>query len=602
MSFLIMNATYFTYKCFFFDNAFLNAKYSCIEPTVIQGEDNSTALCQIDEEWTPVSLTCLPVPCGDIPPVANSKVEYKLDNEIFWAHFTCDSGLSGGKVQCIVFGELAFWGRDIIQCEVMFCGDAPDVANANKTETGQRHLSTVTYVCSAGFSLTSVDDTRTCQPDGAWSNEEVICSPVMCDPPTLPENIELGKGETLKKNYINDYELSLTCKIGYEMVLTTGIPVPPGEIDIKCLDGNWTLLDTQVFCVPSSCALLPPLPHTTWELLAGDPPLAAFKCETGYIFENVKLLDANITITLTCDPLLGWNVPPNDIIRCKVDCGSITLSPDSGIQIPNNYFTSYESTVEVACISPLYRTLADNTTVCQADGQWSLIDPSQLCAPCNQRSDAAGIEHGILNIIISAGVIGDEANFTCADGFFPLGISDPVQCASVHGAPTWQGLENVTCFQTKWLNPIALDGNFAKYIAFVHMAAVTHGLKACGEVTFVGPYRLWLVFSEIYEDGELKETARFSYYKGTKVNYLRLYFNRGGAEYQLESLEKLTFNLMSRDETAKLCLNLDLEEQKFKFTKNGDLVAEMDVLYYRGITHFIIKEQVEVSMIQIEYY
>ncbi|GFO28887.1 hypothetical protein PoB_005539200 [Plakobranchus ocellatus] len=146
------------------------------------------------------------------------------------------------------------------------------------------------------------------------------------------------------------------------MLLRTWMPVANGDIDIKCLDGNWTLEDMQVFCVQSSCALLPSLSYTSWEVLTGDPPLAAFKCETGYIFENVKLLDANVTIRITCDPLLGWNVPPNDIIRCKVDCGSITLSPGYGIQIPNNYFTSYESTVEVACIPPMYKTSADNTT------------------------------------------------------------------------------------------------------------------------------------------------------------------------------------------------------------------------------------------------
>ncbi|GFO28888.1 hypothetical protein PoB_005539300 [Plakobranchus ocellatus] len=60
----------------------------------------------------------------------------------------------------------------------------------------------------------------------------------------------------------------------------------------------------------------------------------------------------------------------------------------------------------------------------------------------------------------------------------------------------------------------------------------------------------------VQTSAELNQTARFSYYKGTKANYLRLYLNRGGAEYQQELYAKLAFNLMSRDETAKLCLNL----------------------------------------------
>ncbi|GFO28886.1 sushi domain-containing protein 1-like isoform x6 [Plakobranchus ocellatus] len=149
------------------------AKHSCIEPTVVQGEDNSTAICQNDEEWSSVSLTCFQFRVEIFPPWPTVK----------WS--------TGGRVQCFVFGELVFWGREIIQCESMSCGDAPDVANANRTEMGQRHPSTVTYVCSAGFSLTSADDIRICKPDGTWSSEEVVCSPVTCDPPTLAENIEL---------------------------------------------------------------------------------------------------------------------------------------------------------------------------------------------------------------------------------------------------------------------------------------------------------------------------------------------------------------------------------------------------------------------------
>ena len=78
---------------------FCQAKYSCEEPTVIEGGDNSISTCRENGEWAPVALTCHPVICGSAPSVSNSDVIYEKTPIGFSAHYTCHEGfvLKSGK-------------------------------------------------------------------------------------------------------------------------------------------------------------------------------------------------------------------------------------------------------------------------------------------------------------------------------------------------------------------------------------------------------------------------------------------------------------------------------------------------------------------------
>ena len=72
---------------------FNEAYYECIQPAVTEREDNSTATCQANGQWTRVAMTCLPVPCGHAPAVNNTDVTYNsFDRGIFLAQYTCQPG------------------------------------------------------------------------------------------------------------------------------------------------------------------------------------------------------------------------------------------------------------------------------------------------------------------------------------------------------------------------------------------------------------------------------------------------------------------------------------------------------------------------------
>ena len=59
----------------------------------MEGEDNSTGICQEIGEWSAVTVTCYPVPCGLTPPVDNSNVVYiRLARRDIVAIYTCDPG------------------------------------------------------------------------------------------------------------------------------------------------------------------------------------------------------------------------------------------------------------------------------------------------------------------------------------------------------------------------------------------------------------------------------------------------------------------------------------------------------------------------------
>ena len=127
-------------------------------------------------------------------------------------------------------------------------------------------------------------------------------------------------------------------------------------------------------------------------------------------------------------------------------------------QTPPAYSSLVGSKVTLSCQPPLYQNITDealqNVVQCLDDGHWSLDNVTLTCAPCNQSKDGTGIAHSILEVNAGGKNIGDTAELSCAADFMLPGVSRTVQCGSDNGSPTWLGLENVTCLQIRWDNPV----------------------------------------------------------------------------------------------------------------------------------------------------
>ncbi|GFO27602.1 sushi/von Willebrand factor type a/egf/pentraxin domain-containing 1 [Plakobranchus ocellatus] len=165
------------------------AKHECIEPAVVEGEVGVTSTCTENGNWSTVSMAFLSVPCGTAPPLANGRVVYNITDGSFRAIYTCDTGfvLESDATERQCMPGLNTWSNQSISCSGVECGAAPEVSHATVAGTDRRFPAQITYTCNRGYSLTSSASTRTCNQDGSWSSENVICEPVVCDPPTLPE-------------------------------------------------------------------------------------------------------------------------------------------------------------------------------------------------------------------------------------------------------------------------------------------------------------------------------------------------------------------------------------------------------------------------------
>jgi len=58
---------------------------------------------------------------------------------------------------------------------VIKCVDPDEVVNATYTITGHYPGDTATYTCSAGSTQTGGDSVRSCQVDGTWDGQPIVC-------------------------------------------------------------------------------------------------------------------------------------------------------------------------------------------------------------------------------------------------------------------------------------------------------------------------------------------------------------------------------------------------------------------------------------------
>ena len=71
----------------------LQARYDCIKPAVVEGEDNSTSRCEENSKWSPLALTCRSIPCGAALSVAKSDITYSMTGlGTIVAQYTCHPG------------------------------------------------------------------------------------------------------------------------------------------------------------------------------------------------------------------------------------------------------------------------------------------------------------------------------------------------------------------------------------------------------------------------------------------------------------------------------------------------------------------------------
>ncbi|KAM6262910.1 complement factor H-like isoform 2-T2 [Spheniscus humboldti] len=178
------------------------------------------------------SPTCLEMPCGSIPKVANAQIEGR-NMEIYepgeTIRYQCDAGFLIVGPPEIICRE-GNWSAPPF-CEDVSCGAAPEIPNAYITSTRQeRYLpgARVQYECESNFQMMGGNHV-TCR-NREWS-QAPICRDVTCEPP--PE-IAGGKVQGVKKSrYLPGESARYQCWQGFQMT---------GTSTVACQNGTWTEL------------------------------------------------------------------------------------------------------------------------------------------------------------------------------------------------------------------------------------------------------------------------------------------------------------------------------------------------------------------------
>ncbi|RUS85787.1 hypothetical protein EGW08_006416, partial [Elysia chlorotica] len=171
------------------------ARYECNGSAIVELGDNSTSVCQENGEWSAVALTCVPSPCGEAPPVTNSRIEYKMDYE-GQVVYQCRAGYTSSGTNTKSCTPEGKWTSDpVTECIVpgtTSCGSAPYIMNSSRTYSSTTAGSVAAYTCDVGFDGGSFS--ATCSSDGTWQFTTTYgCSPVQCGAVPAVENSDSAR-------------------------------------------------------------------------------------------------------------------------------------------------------------------------------------------------------------------------------------------------------------------------------------------------------------------------------------------------------------------------------------------------------------------------
>ncbi|XP_030349827.1 complement factor H isoform X1 [Strigops habroptila] len=249
--------------------------------------------------WTSAP-TCLEMPCGSVPKVANAQTEGR-NKEVYepgeTIRYQCDAGFLIVGLPEIICRE-GNWTAPPI-CEDVTCGAAPEIPHAYITSTQQeRYLpgARVHFECKSNFQM--MGGNYVMCTNGEWS-QAPTCRDVTCKPP--PE-IAGGKVQGVKKSrYLPGESARYQCWRGFEMT---------GASTVVCQNGTWTELPT---CRGKDGKCGSPPVIENGDLLSFPMQEYPEGATLEYKCPNLYVLEGSQYITCTDGQ---WTSPPVCLVAC----------------------------------------------------------------------------------------------------------------------------------------------------------------------------------------------------------------------------------------------------------------------------------------------
>ncbi|XP_053406177.1 sushi, von Willebrand factor type A, EGF and pentraxin domain-containing protein 1-like [Mercenaria mercenaria] len=211
------------------------ATYSCFTGFSLNGFVTRT--CMSDGNWNSSAPSCNFIDCGFLSNPENGTVSMSDSIYMSTATYSCFTGFSlNGSVTrtCMSDGN---WNSSAPSCNFVDCGSLSNPENGTVSMSDSTYMSTATYGCFTGFSLTG-SATRICMSDGNWNSSVPSCNPVDCGSLSNPEN---GTVSMSSSTYMSTATYS--CLTGFSL---------NGSVTRICMsDGNWNSSDPSCLTLTS---------------------------------------------------------------------------------------------------------------------------------------------------------------------------------------------------------------------------------------------------------------------------------------------------------------------------------------------------------------
>lgn len=383
--------------------------YICDEGFELNGA--SDLICRADRTWSNPPPLCQRINCGPPPTVSDADI---LGNNFFFqgvVTYTCHSGYKMRGDATIVCGSNAKWSSNVTRCELITCGEPPEIPNARVSVSGQRSNSLATYMCSNGYTMVG-DPIAVCTNTGVWSvSKRFSCDPVDCGSPPSITNATVSYKSTTFSSYA-----VYRCQQGYSL---------QGNDRIQC--GGSGLWDSSLpVCVMELCPA-PDLPSNviidSGTYRSGDS--LVFRCSDGYDLLGSK------TIACTASGTWSSSVPNCQIVHCPRETGVLNTQ-DFNQEFP------YGETRSASCKDG-FETAGSLDVTCQSNGKWST--PTGYCRKffCGKPPVT-----DMINIIRVQGrsySYRDQVRYQCRPGIQPIRNPPIITCLDTG---QWDG--EIACY------------------------------------------------------------------------------------------------------------------------------------------------------------
>ncbi|XP_061166124.1 sushi, von Willebrand factor type A, EGF and pentraxin domain-containing protein 1-like [Saccostrea echinata] len=325
-------------------------------------------ICQADGTWSSTPSHCQKVQCRPPPAIAHARVK-RID--FFFKDkvtYECEEGynlIGNATLQC---GFNSSWLGVKPRCEIISCGDPPEVTHATSHMTRRTYNAMTTYMCDSGYTRNG-DPIATCTANATWAlSADLSCVPVDCG---FPPNISNAVSDFASTTYLS--YVVYRCSHGYTL---------HGNSRVQCREiGVW---DTALpVCLIANCP--PPVISGNVIIIKGSFSVGdtvEFGCSDGHI------ISGNSQSTCTSSGMWSSSVPVCKRVRCPM----LSLSGSGLLPSVNKDDFVFGDHVSFTCTQG-YVIVGGTRLECQSDGTWSGSLPT--CTP--QAAAACPIETRIPN-------------------------------------------------------------------------------------------------------------------------------------------------------------------------------------------------------------